>query len=535
MAHPEIDLSAPADFNWAYDVVDRWADDPGKLAMRWVGPAGEEREISFATFRERSNCLANALTALGLARGDRVFILLPHVVEWWESVLGVMKTGGVAVPGTSLLTAKDIAYRINAAGARAVITDSDGAAKLDAVRSGCPSLEWPIIVGPPRQSWWRYEAMIALESPVRPRLPTPGGDPCMIYFTSGTTGNPKMVLHTYSYPIGHRITGAYWLGLTPDDLHWNLSDMGWAKAAWSSLFGPWTMGAALYIRYWRGKYSPRETLEQLQRQPITTFCATPTIYRMLVQEDARAYHFPRLRSCTSAGEPLKPDLIETWREITGLTIRDGYGQTETVPLCGNLPGQELRPGSMGKPMPGLTLAVIDKAGRPLSPGQEGDLAVKVKPQRPVGLFKEYWHDPEVTAASHRGDWYVTGDRAYVDEDGYFWFVGRADDVIISAGYRIGPVEVEQALVAHPAVAEAAVVAKPDRTRGAIVKAYVVLASTARPSPSLVHELQEFVKRSTAPYKYPREITFVPELPKTISGRIRRVELRLWAQQEAERQ
>lgn len=534
MDQPMIDLSAPADFNWAYDVVDRWAADPNKLAMRWVGPDGEERDISFAAFRERTNCFANALAGLGLTRGDRVFILLPHVVEWWESVLGVMKAGGVAVPGTSLLTAKDIAYRINAAEARVVITDTEGAIKLDAVRSACPTLEWPIIVGPPRQSWWRYETMIAPESSERLRQPTPSGDPCMIYFTSGTAGDPKMVLHTHSYPIGHRVTGAYWLDLTPNDLHWNLSDMGWAKAAWSSLFGPWNMGAALYIRDWRGKYSPHETLEQLQRQPITTFCATPTIYRMLMQEDLQAYHFARLRSCTSAGEPLKPELIATWREITGLTIRDGYGQTETVPLCGNLPGQELRPGSMGKPMPGLTLAVIDKAGKPLPPGHEGDLAVKVKPERPVGLFKEYWHDPTITAASHRGDWYVTGDRAYADEDGYLWFVGRADDVIISAGYRIGPFEVEKALVAHPAVAEAAVVAKPDPARGAIVKAYVVLASTARPSESLVREIQEFVKRSTAPYKYPREITFVSELPKTISGRIRRVELRAWAEQETKR-
>lgn len=355
----------------------------------------------------------------------------------------------------------------------------------------------------------------------------------MIYFTSGTAGNPKMVLHTHaSYPIGHRITGAYWLALTLDDLHWNLSDTGWAKAAWSSLFGPWNMGAALFVHDGRGKYNPRETLELLQRYLVTTFCAAPTIYRLLVQEDLRAYRFPHLRSCTSAGEPLNPEVIAVWREATGITVRDGYGQTESVLLCGNPPGQELRPGSMGKPLPGLTLAVIDHEGNPLPPRREGDLAMKVKPERPVGLFKEYWRTPGATAACHRGDWYITGDRAYVDEEGYFWFVGRADDVIISAGCRIGPFEVESALIEHPAVAEAAVVSKPDPARGAIVKAYVVLSSTANPSEALAHELQEFVKRNTAPYKYPREIEFVSELPKTVSGKIRRAELRARAKQKA---
>jgi acetyl-CoA synthetase/medium-chain acyl-CoA synthetase len=533
MTTPVIDLSVPPDFNWAYDVVDRWAEDPHKLALRWIGPAGEERAITFAALRERTNRLAGGLEGLGLARGDRVLLVLPRVVEWWESVLGLMKMGAVAMPGTSLLTAKDLAYRINAAEARAVITDADGAARVDAIRAGCPSLELLVIVGEPRPGWHSFAEVLAGGAAERSRLPTPSADPCMIYFTSGTAGNPKMVLHTHaSYPIGHRITGAYWLGLTPDDLHWNLSDTGWAKAAWSSLFGPWNMGAALFVHDGRGKYNPRETLELLQRYPVTTFCAAPTIYRLLVQEDLRAYRFPHLRSCTSAGEPLNPEVIAVWREATGITVRDGYGQTESVLLCGNPPGQELRPGSMGKPLPGLTLAVIDHEGNPLPPRREGDLAVKVKPERPVGLFKEYWRTPGATAACHRGDWYVTGDRAYVDEDGYFWFVGRADDVIISAGYRIGPFEVESALIEHPAVAEAAVVAKPDPARGAIVKAYVVLSSTANPSEALAHELQEFVKRNTAPYKYPREIEFVSELPKTVSGKIRRVELRARAKQEA---
>ncbi len=528
----EIDLTVPPDFNWAYDVIDRWADDPQKLGMYWVGPAGEERAITFADFRMRSNRLAGGLEALGINRGDRAFIMLPRLVEWWESMLGLMKMGGISMPGTALLTAKDIAFRVNAAEARVLITDADGAAKVDQVREKCPTLAQVIIVGGSREGWQAYEEVLALGTPERPRMPTPGDDPSMIYFTSGTVGNPKMVLHTHaSYPIGHRITGKYWLALTPNDLHWNMSDTGWAKAAWSSLFGPWNMGAALFVQDSRGKYNPRETLELLQRHPITSFCAAPTIYRLLVLEDLQAYRFPHLRSCVGAGEPLNPEVIEVWRQATGLTIRDGYGQTESVLLCGNPPGAEVRPGSMGRPLPGLELAIIDDEDQPLPPGREGDLAVKVRPERPVGLFKEYWRSANATAACHRGDWYITGDRAYVDDDGYFWFVGRADDVIISAGYRIGPFEVESALIEHPAVAEAAVVAKPDASRGAIVKAYVVLTSTYQPSDELAQELQEFVKRTTAPYKYPREITFVQDLPKTVSGKIRRIELRNRAAQE----
>ncbi|HMQ31179.1 MAG TPA: AMP-binding protein [Chloroflexaceae bacterium] len=522
----EIDLTVPDDFNWAYDVVDRWGDDQAKLGMLWVGPAGEERAISFAQFRERSDRLAGGLEAAGLGRGDRAFLMLPRVPEWWECILGLMKLGGVAMPGTMLLTPKDIAFRINAAEARCIVTDPDGAAKVDQVRDQCPTLALLIVVGGERPGWRAYEEVVAAGQSPRPRLPTPSGDPALVYFTSGTVGNPKMVLHTHaSYPIGHRITGRYWLALTPDDLHWNLSDTGWAKAAWSSLFGPWNMGASLFVHDGRGKYNPRESLGLLERHPITSFCAAPTIYRLLVQEDLGAYSFPHLRSCVGAGEPLNPEVIEVWRAATGLTIRDGYGQTESVLLCGNPPVGEVRPGSMGRPLPGQHLAVIDDDGNELPPRREGDLAVRVRPERPVGLFKEYWRNPGATAACHRGDWYVTGDRAYVDDDGYFWFVGRADDVIISAGYRIGPFEVESALIEHPAVTEAAVVAKPDPDRGAIVKAYVILATGHEPSDELAREIQEFVKANTAPYKYPREIEFVRDLPKTVSGKIRRVELR----------
>lgn len=519
-------LTAPDDFNWAYDVIDRWAADPQHLAMWWVGPQGEERKLTFANFHQRSNQVANALDQLGVQRGDRVFIMLPRVVEWWETILGVMKIGAVSMPGTTLLTPKDIVYRANLAETTVVITDAANAHKFDEVQAQCPTVKLRIVVGDARPAWTNYETVTSAASTERARLATPSSDPCMIYFTSGTVGYPKMVLHTHaSYPLGHIITGKYWLDLQPTDLHWNLSETGWAKAAWSNLFGPWNMGAALFIYDGRGKFSPTETLAFLQRYPITTFCAPPTIYRMLVLEDLSAYHFTTLRHCTGAGEPLNPEVIETWQQATGLTIRDGYGQTESVLLCGNFPPVPVKPGSMGKPSPGFDLAVIDHDGAVLPPGKEGDIAVRIKPTRPLALFQEYWRNPAATAQAMRGDWYITGDRAYVDEDGYFWFVGRADDVILSASYRIGPFEVESALIEHPAVAEAAVVASPDPVRGEIVKAFVILAPRYEPTEALAVELQEHVKQITAPYKYPREIEFVTELPKTISGKIRRVELR----------
>jgi acetyl-CoA synthetase/medium-chain acyl-CoA synthetase len=334
-----------------------------------------------------------------------------------------------------------------------------------------------------------------------------------------------MTLHTQaSYGIGHLVTGKYWLDLTPNDLHWNLSDTGWAKAAYSSFFGPWIVGAVIFVDH-SSRFSARRVLELLSRYPITTLCGAPTAYRLLIQEDISNYRFPALRQCVAAGEPLNPEVIEVWKRATELTIRDGYGQTETVLVVGNFLSMELKPGSMGKPSPGFYVSIVDDNGNELPPQVEGTVAIRVSPERPAGLFKEYWKDPKRTQQCFLGDWYLTGDRAFRDEDGYFWFVGRADDVIISAGYRIGPFEVESALLEHPAVAESAVVGSPDRVRGQIVKAFVVLAKDYEPSQALAQELQEFVKERTAPYKYPREIEFVEGLPKTISGKIRRVELR----------
>jgi acyl-coenzyme A synthetase/AMP-(fatty) acid ligase len=517
---------APEHFNFAVDVIGKWAEDPTRQAMWWVGPDGQERHLTFADFARRSNQAADAFSKLGIKRGDRVLVMLPRVVEWWEIMLGLMKLGAVPIPCTVLLTPKDIQYRAEAAEAAAIITDSDNAPKYDEVRDACPSIHGAIIVGPFRPRWTSYTEIINEGSPTYQPPPTKSSAPCLIYFTSGTVGYPKMVLHTHaSYGIGHSVTGKYWLDLRPGDLHWNVSETGWAKAAWSNFFGPWSEGAAMFIQDARGKFNPKETLSFLATYPITTFCAPPTVYRLLVLEDLNAYQFKALRHCVGAGEPLNPEVIETWQKATGLTIRDGYGQTETVLLCGNFPPLKVKPGSMGKPSPGFDLAVIDQDGSELPPNKEGDIAVRVKPHRPLGLFQEYWKNPDAMTRSFKGDWYLTGDRAYQDEDGYFWFVGRADDVIISAGYRIGPFEVESALVEHPAVAESAVVASPDEVRGEIVKAFVILAPGYTPSDQLAEELQEYVKKVTAPYKYPREIEFVKELPKTISGKIRRVELR----------
>jgi len=522
----EFKLEVPERFNFARDVIGRWAQNPEHLAMHWLGAGGEERKLSFRDFAERSDRFARVLQEHGVRPGDRVMVQLPRVPAWWEVLLGCFKAGAVAVPGTVLLTPKDIQYRTGLAEGVAYVCDADNAGKVDHVKGECASLRTLIQVGgEPGPGWVDYEREMRAADAAFTTADTRSSDPALIYFTSGTVGNPKMVLHTHaSYPIGHLTTGKFWLDLRPDDLHLNLSETGWAKAAWSSFFGPWNMGAALFVQDARGKFSATETLDLLESYPITTFCAPPTAYRMLVLEDLGRRRMS-LRWCVGAGEPLNPEVIETWHQGTGHLIRDGYGQTETALLCGNYPSLEVRPGSMGKPSPAITVGVIDEEGHQLGSDSEGDIAVRFRPERPVGLFQEYWRDPAATEASRRGDWYVTGDRAYVDGDGYFWFVGRADDVIISAGYRIGPFEVESALVEHPAVAEAAVVAKGDPMRGTIVKAFVTLAPGHQGSEQLATELQDHVKAVTAPYKYPREIEFVSELPKTISGKIRRVELR----------
>jgi acetyl-CoA synthetase/medium-chain acyl-CoA synthetase len=520
-------LEVPAVYNWAFDVFDGWARDPAKLALLWVSPDGQPRRFTYAELGERSRRFANALAGLGVKPGERVFVMLPRVYQWWEILLGCLRARVVSAPGTTLLTGKDLVYRLNIAEATVVITDPDSVHKLDQVLPECPGVKHRIVVGRAGGAWQDYERLLERASPVMAHPGNRSGDPMMIYFTSGTTGHPKMVLHTHaSYPIGHVITGRFWLDNTPDDLHWTISDTGWAQAAWTCFFAPWNMGAALFVWDARGKrFDSPDTLAMLERFPITTFFAPPTAYRMLVQEPLSKYRFAALRHCLGAGEAVNPEVIDAWREGTGHHIYEGYGQTESVLLAATFPCTPWKPGSMGPAAPGHRLAIVDEERRELPRGTEGDLAVQVKPERPIGMFAGYWKNPEATARCHRGDWYITGDRASMDEDGYLWFVGRADDVINSASYRIGPFEVESALVEHPAVAEAAVVGKPDALRGEIVKAFVVLAGAHAASDALVAELQEHVKTVTAPYKYPREIEFVPDLPKTISGKIRRTELR----------
>jgi acyl-coenzyme A synthetase/AMP-(fatty) acid ligase len=373
-----------------------------------------------------------------------------------------------------------------------------------------------------------FDAGIRAASPIYAGEPTRADDPSILYFTSATTGNPKMVMHTQaSYGLGHRLTGQFWLDLKPDDLHWNISDLGWGKAAWSSFYGPWHMGACVFALDVTGKFDPALTLDTLAAYPITTWCAPPTALRLIVRQNLSSWRFPHLRHCVTAGEPLNPEVLALWRAATGLTLHEAYGQTETVLLVGNFRslGYPVKPGSMGRAVPGFDLAVLDDEFNEVAPGREGEIAVRVKPRRPVGLFAEYWLNPAEGAQKFHGDWYLTGDRAVRDAEGYFWFVGRKDDVIKSSGYRIGPFEVESALMEHPSVLDVAVIGKPDPLRSQIVKAFVVLRPGFAGTDELKTELQTHCKRLIAAYKYPREIEFVRELPKTTSGKTRHVELR----------
>ena len=517
--------SPPTYFNFARDVIERWARERSDALALWcvAESSGAERKLTFGELGDEIRRAASFFHQLGIQRGDRVLIVLPRVPEWWIGLLGLIRLGAVPIPGTPLLTPRDLKYRVEASDAVAFITDAEGAHKCSELH-----LAHRICIGPDRHDWTNFSNGLRQADSAFDPEPTRNDEPGIIYFTSGTTGPPKMVLHTQaSYGLGHRITGELWLDLEPTDLHWCITDTGWAKAAWSSLFGPWHMGAGIFAVDSRGKFDPLAALQTLSQYPISTWCAPPTALRLIVREDLSTYRFPKLRHCVSAGEPLNPEVFATWKAATGLSIYDGYGQTETVILIGNFRarGEEIHPGSMGKPSPGFTIALLGDDLQEVPLGQEGEIAVRVSPNRPLGVFREYWRNAQENQMRFRGDWYLTGDRARRDEAGYFWFVARGDDVIKSAGYRIGPFEVESALIEHPAVVEAAVIGKPDALRGLIVKAFVVLRKDHAPSDPLRLELQEHCKRITAPYKYPREIEFVEELPKTISGKIRRIDLR----------
>lgn len=511
--------------NFVRDVIDVWAkEQPDKKAIVWTDDSGAVVTKTFAGIAKTSRQVANVLQAHGVTRGDTILIILARQIAWWEVLTAALRMGAVASPGTTQLSSKDLKCRIGAAGAMCIITDVANAGKVEAIAADLPDGFVKVLVDGQRQGWVNYQTEVPAASASFADIDTAVDETCLCYFTSGTTGNPKMALHGHGYGFGHVTTGKYWLDLGPDDLHWNISDTGWAKAAWSSYFGPWLQGAALFVHHTAG-FDVHETLEMFGKFPITTMCSAPTIYRMFVQQDLTQYSFKTLRHCVAAGEPLNPGVIDVWKKATGLTPADGYGQTETTILCANMLGIPVRAGSMGKPAPGIELDVIGNDAKPVPPNTEGDIAVKVKPLAPLGIFQGYKNDPDKTSETFKGDYYLTGDRAYKDDDGYFWFVSRSDDVIISAGYRIGPFEVESALIEHPAVAESAVVGAPDETRGQVVKAFVVLAQGFAASDDLKQEIQNHVKSTTAPYKYPRQIAFVDSLPKTVSGKIRRVELR----------
>jgi len=520
----EFSLPVPERFSFPIDVFDKWGD---KLALFWTDGSIDKR-FSFNELKMLSSKGAGALKKIGINKGDKVFIILPNIPEWWEIMLALMRINAVPIPATTLLTAKDISYRLSATDIKAVIATEEEVSKVeDAVGTHSYTPLLLSTAGVERKGWYDY-----IEE--RNNADTFEGErafsseTALIYFTSGTTGPPKMVLHTQaSYPLAHLITGKYWLDLKPGDIHWNLSDTGWAKAAWSSLFGPWHMGAAVFSFHKKGRFDPASTIEIMQKYPVTSFCGPPTAYRMMVKEvPLERFVFPSLRHFVAAGEPLNREIIEIWKQRTEEYIYDGYGQTETVNVLANFRCLTIKPGSMGMPVPGFVVNIIDDSGNPLPEDTEGDIGIRIKPERPTGLFNEYLGNPEATKKTVKGDWYITGDRAYKDKDGYFWFVGRADDIILTSGYRIGPFEIESILIEHPAVKESAVVASPDEVRGEVVKAFVALRDGFSPSDMLVRELQEFVKKHTAPYKYPRKIEFVDELPKTISGKIKRKELKI---------
>ena len=522
-------IVVPDHFNFAFDVLDEMArETPDARALQWCNPAGEERSFTFADISRESGRCANMLASLGVKRGDVVMLVLKRHYEFWFAIMALHKLGAVAVPATHLLTKKDIVYRANAADISAVIGSVEGAfaEQLDAAMPECPTLKLRIAARGKRDAWLSFDEEMAKHGDAfeRPLPPNENDDPLLIYFTSGTSGMPKMVLLDCTYPLGHIQTAIYWLRCIEGGLHLTVSETGWAKSVWGKLYGQWLAGSAV-MSYDFEKFVPADMLAILERHKVTTFCAPPTVYRFMALEDVSKYDLSSLKYCATAGEPLNPDLFEKWEKLTGHQMREIYGQTELCVTVGTFPWMKVCPGSMGKPSPQFDVDLVDEDGASVPPGVVGEIVVRTRKGRPVGMFHGYHRDPERTKAVWYDNAYHTLDLAWRDEWGYYWYVGRADDVIKSSGYRIGPFEVESALLEHPAVVETAITGVPDAVRGQIIKATVVLRKGYEPSEALVKELQDHVKHTTAPYKYPRIIEFVSELPKTISGKIRRVELR----------
>jgi len=521
----------PDNFNFAYDVMDVWAEEePEKLALLWTNDEGECLRFTFRDLKEQSDRAAAYLQGLGIGRGDMVMLILKRRYEFWLSMLALHKIGAVAIPATHMLTTHDIVYRNNRASVKAIICVGEDyvLSQIEGSRKDSPTLETVVSIGPDVPSWahdWHKEWNGA-PAFVRPEPKNENSDMMLMYFTSGTSGEPKMVAHDFLYAIGHLTTGVFWHNLSPDSIHLTVADTGWGKAVWGKFYGQWFAGAAVFV-FDHVKFTADKILHQIEKYHITSFCAPPTVYRFMVHEDFSKYDLSSLRYCCTAGEALNAAVYDKFLELTGIKLMEGFGQTETTMTLGTMPWMQPKPGSMGMPNPQYDIDLLRPDGTSCEDGEKGEIVIRTDKGKPLGLFTEYYRDPELTKQTWHDGVYHTGDVAWRDEDGYYWFVGRIDDVIKSSGYRIGPFEVESALMTHPAVVECAITGVPDDIRGMVVKATVVLGNAwkDKAGPELIKELQQHVKHETAPYKYPRIIEFVDELPKTISGKIRRVEIR----------
>lgn len=525
-------VNIPEDFNFGFDVVDAWAEaDKNKKALVWCNDHGEEKTFTFSDISRLSNKTANYFRSLGIKKGDVVMMILRRRWEYWICATALHKVGAVLIPGSLQLTKKDIVYRCNSAEVKAIICVNDDFVinQVEASEKEIPTLENKIVVGEPREGWRFFEDEI---EPFSDKFARPTGDQAtnwndimLVYFTSGTTGMPKMVQHNFAHPLGHIVTAKYWQMVQENKLHMSVSDSGWAKFGWGKIYGQWICGAIVFA-YDMDKFIPAKLLEVISKYKITTFCAPPTMYRFMLQEDLKKYDLSSIQRCCTAGEPLNPEVIKKWQEYTGHFIYEGFGQSEGSVLLANFQWFEPRLGSTGKPSPIYDIHLVDKDGNDVKTGEEGSIVVMdVKNHPPVGLFTGYYKNPEMTEEKLLGKFYNTDDMASCDEDGYYCFIGRDDDVIKCSGYRIGPFEVESALLEHPSVVECAITGVPDPIRGQVVKATVVLAAGYTPSEELKKEIQNHVKRVTAPYKYPRVIEFVDELPKTLGGKIKRGQIR----------
>ena len=524
-------IRVPADFNFAYDVVDAYAaEEPDKKALLWTDDRGGEIQFTFADMKRETDRTASYFQSLGIGRGDMVMLILKRRYEFWFSILALHKLGAVAIPATHLLTRKDVVYRCNMAGVKAIVAAGEPVitGHIAAAMPESPTTKLLISVGPEvPEGFLDFHEGIRHAAPfVRPQHVNTNDDIMLMYFTSGTTGEPKMVAHDFTYPLGHISTGCFWHNLHEGSLHLTIADTGWAKAAWGKLYGQWLAGANIFV-YDHEKFTPADILHKIGQYRITSLCAPPTIYRFLIREDLSKYDLSSLEYCTTAGEALNGAVYDTFKRLTGVRLMEGVGQTETTLTLATFPWMEPKPGSMGVPNPQYDIDLLTPDGRSAEDGEQGQIVIRTDRGKPLGLFKEYYLNDGMTHEVWHDGVYYTGDVAWRDEDGYFWFVGRADDVIKSSGYRIGPFEVESALMTHPAVVECAITGVPDEIRGQVVKATIILGEKYRPraGEELIRELQDHVKRITAPYKYPRIIEFVDELPKTISGKIRRKAIR----------